>query len=60
MLSNHDSEGGERCSSDTGDGEKLNEAGNIVALADDFLLNFKLTVDIVQVTSSLEWVVAQS
>jgi hypothetical protein len=59
LLSNHDCEGGEGCSSDTGNGEELDEAGDVVALANDLLLDFKLAVDVVQVAGGLEWAVAE-
>ena len=59
MLSNHDGEGGECCSSHTGNGEELDEAGDIVALSNDFILNFELAVNVVQVARGLEGVVAK-
>jgi hypothetical protein len=47
LLGNHDSERSEGRTANTGNGEELDETGNVVALADDFLLDFKLRVDIV-------------
>ena len=47
LLGNHDREGGKSGPANTRDGEELNETSDIVAVADDFLLDFKLAVDIV-------------
>jgi hypothetical protein len=60
LLSNHDYKGSESCSSNTGNSEELNEAGDVVALANNFLLDFELAVNVIEVTCGLKWVVAQS
>jgi hypothetical protein len=59
-LGYHDRERGEGCTANTRDSEELDEAGYVVAFADDLLLDFELSVDVVEVTGGLEWVVAES
>ena len=54
LLSQHDRERSASCTSDTGNREELNEAGDIVALANDIGLLLNLGVDVVKITSRLE------
>ena len=60
LLSQHDGEGSTRCTSDAGNGEKFDEAGNVVALANDICLLLNLRVDVVQITSGLKRSVAET
>lgn len=59
LLTDHDDEGSERGSANTGDSEQLDETGHVVALSNDITLDFQLRVDIVEVGSSLDWVVSK-
>ena len=53
LLSQHDREGSQGRAANPGDGEKFDESSDIVALADDIGLLENLSMDIVQITSSL-------
>jgi hypothetical protein len=60
LLRNHDSERSECCSSDTWDGEQLDEAGDIIAvITSEGGLGFKLGVDVVEIAGSLELGITQ-
>lgn len=59
LLGNHDREGCEGSTTNAGDGKELDEAGNVVTLPDDGLLDFKLRVDIVQISRRLQRVVTE-
>jgi hypothetical protein len=60
LLGDHDDEGGEGCAADTRDGEELDGASDVVARADDFVLDLDLSVDVVEVAGGLEFSVAQT
>ena len=59
LLCNHNGEGGQGCSSNSWDCEELDETSNVVAVPDDFPFDFKLAVDIVQVSGCLKGAVSQ-
>ena len=59
MLGDHDGEGGKGCATDSRDGKELDEAGHVVAVADDFFFGFELAVDVVEITSCLDWIIAK-
>jgi hypothetical protein len=40
LLTNHDGKGCERCSANSGNGEELRETREVVAVSDDFVLDF--------------------
>lgn len=54
LLRNHHDESSERSTADTWDGEELDDAGEVGALANDGSLFQKLSMDVVQITSSLK------
>ena len=54
LLSQHHSERGAGGTSDTGNSEQFDEAGNVVALANDVGLLLDLGLNVVEITSSLE------
>ena len=54
LLGEHDGEGGSCCTPDAGDGEKFEEAGDVVAAADNVSFFLDLGVDVVKVASCLE------
>ena len=54
LLSQHDCEGGASCTSDTGNCEEFDEAGDVIALANNICLLLDLSVDVVKITSRLE------
>ena len=54
LLGDHDSPGGEGGATHTGDGEELDETGEVVAVADDFGFFEDLRVNVVEITGSLE------
>jgi hypothetical protein len=60
LLGNHDHETGQSRTANTRDGEKLREARDVVALADDSGFDLELAVNVVQVAGSLDWVVAEA
>ena len=57
LLRNHNREGRQRCASNSRDREKLQEACNIVALANDVGLNLQLAVDVIEIAGCLDVVV---
>lgn len=59
LLGDHDDEGGESCAADAGDGEELSEAADVGGLADYSFLDLDLRVDVVEVASSLKFMMAQ-
>ena len=59
-MSNHDGEGGEGRATNARNREELKEAGNIIALSNDLGLDDELTVDVIQITSCLQRVIAKS
>jgi len=60
LLTKHDNKRGQSRASDTRDSEELDEATNVVAIADYRPLNFELTVNIVKISCRLNGIVAQS
>ncbi len=54
LLGQHDCEGGTGRAADTGDGEEFDEAGDVVAAADDVGFFLDLSVDVVEITGGLE------
>lgn len=59
LLGQHDSEGSQVGAADTGDGEELGEAGEVVGLAHKLVLDLELSADVVHITGDLEVVVAK-
>ena len=59
LLGDHDGEGGQGRATDTGNGEELGEACEVIAAADDFALNFELDVDVIHVSGCLKGVVTE-
>lgn len=59
LLGNHDGESGQVGAAHTRDGEELEEAGDVIALAHDLLLDDELGMDSVHVSGHLNLVVAQ-
>ena len=60
LLGQHDGEGGACRPAHTGNGEKLDEAGDVVGAADDVGFFLDLGVDVVQIARGLEGRVAQA
>lgn len=60
LLGQHDSEGSARRPAHAGDGEKFDEAGDVVGAADDVGFFLNLGVDVVQIAGGLEGCVAQA
>lgn len=60
LLSDHDSERGEGGTTDARNSEQLEEAGDVVALPNDGLLNLDLRVDVEEIPGSLERGVAEA
>ena len=60
MLGDHDGPGSEGGAPDTGDGEELDEAGEVVAVADDFGFFEDLSVDVVEIAGGLKAGVAEA
>ena len=60
LLRDHDDKAGEGGASDPGDGEQLDEAGDVSRSAEDFELFGELAVDVVEVTAGLEVGVAET
>jgi len=61
LLGKHDGERREGCATDAGNGEELGEARDVVAaLGDKGLFHAQLSVDVVQVTSSLKLGITQA
>lgn len=60
LLSDHDNETSQGCAPDTRNCEELNEAREVVALANNALLNLKLAVNVVEVAGCLDGVVAKA
>lgn len=58
LLGKHDSEGGKSRTADTGNGEQLDKALDVVASSDKGVLNLDLGVDVVQVACCLELTVS--
>ena len=59
LLGDHDDPGCKGCTTDAGNGEELEETDDISALGDDVRLEFEGGVDVVQVASDLDLVIAQ-
>jgi hypothetical protein len=53
LLSNHDCERGKSSTSDAWDGKQLDKASDVVVLLDEFGLQSDLSIDVVEVPSSL-------
>ena len=60
LLGDHDGPGSEGGAADTGDGEELDEAGEVVAVADDFGFFEDLSVDVVEIPGGLKAGVAEA
>jgi hypothetical protein len=60
LLRNHDSERGKGRAANSRNGEELDKASYVVALADDGRLNFELFMDVIEIASCLERAVAKS
>ena len=60
LLGNHDGESSQVGTADSGDGEELSEAGDVVGLANELLLNLELSGDVVDVAGDLDGVVAEN
>ena len=60
LLSEHDHERRQSRAADTGDGEELDEAGDVVGVPDDVGLLLDLRVDVVQITGRLQRRVSQT
>lgn len=59
-MGDHDSERSEGCTTNSRDGEQFEEAGNIVTLSSNALLDFDLGVDVEKIPRSLERGVAKA
>jgi len=60
LLSDHDNEAGKCGASHTRNGKQLSKACEVVGLAHDAGLNLQLAVDVVEVTSGLDLVMAET
>lgn len=60
LLSNHDCERSQGGPTDSWDSEELDEAGEDVVIADNLVLNLNLGVNVVQITSSLDRILAKN
>ena len=60
LLSKHDSEGGERGTADTRDGEELANTGEVVGLSDDLVLDLELGANVEDITGNLNLVVTET
>lgn len=54
LLGKYDSEGGESCMVNMGNGEELIKVVGVVGVVDEFFFNFKLSVDVVDIVSDLD------
>lgn len=60
LLTNHNDERGESCSTKTGNGEELSDSRQVVTLTDDCCFNLELAIDKVKITSGKKIVLAKS